>query len=254
MSPVASHLYLSPHLDDAILSCGGLIARQAAAGESVLVVTICAGDPGDGPLSEFAQALHTVWGAGASPVGDRRSEDRVACGRLDASVLHLEFPDAIYRRGPDGAALYDTDEALLGPLASAEAGLVQQVADRLGSICSEGARIYSPLAIGGHVDHRLTRAAAERLPCPIWYYRDFPYAARTPTLPSEFAPPAGRESVLALSAEEIQTWAAAVAEYRSQISSFWQDVYALYQEIRTFHDQAGGVVLAASKGTAEAIP
>jgi len=254
MSSVAAHIYLSPHLDDAILSCGGLIAHQAAGGESVLVVTICAGDPGEGPLSEFAQALHALWVSGASPVGDRRTEDRMACGRLDASVLQLDFPDAIYRRGPGGAALYNSEATLLGPLSPEETSLVQQVADRLGSVCSEGARIYSPLAIGGHVDHRLTRAAAERLSCPMWYYRDFPYASRTPITPSEFSPPSGRESILALSAEEIQTWAAAVAEYRSQISSFWPDVYALYQEIRAFHDQSRGVVLVAAKDIARAIP
>ncbi len=237
------HIYLSPHLDDAVLSCGGLIPRQAAAGESVLVVTVCAGDPGPEPFTPFAQMLHTVWGSPASPVGDRRSEDRVACGRLDASVLHLEVPDAIYRHGPAGGALYTSEETLLGPLALQETGLVQQVAERLESTCPRGASIYSPLAIGGHVDHRLTRSAAERLGRPLHYYRDFPYAARGGVAPSEFRPPAGRETVVPLTAEEIQTWAAAIAEYRSQISTFWPDVYALLQEIRTFHDQSGGVVL-----------
>jgi len=240
---MAAHIYLSAHLDDAVLSCGGLIARQAAGGESVLVATICAGDPGPEPLTEFAQMLHTVWGSRPSPVGDRRSEDRVACGRLDASVLHLEFPDAIYRRSPAGAALYASEEALLGPIASEEAGLIQKVAERLESACRPDARIYSPLAIGGHVDHRLTRSAAERMGRPLCYYRDFPFASQAGMVPSEFPPPSGRETVLPLSAEEIQAWASAVAEYQSQISTFWPDIYALYQEIRTFHDLASGVVL-----------
>jgi LmbE family N-acetylglucosaminyl deacetylase len=240
---MAGHIYLSPHLDDAVLSCGGLIARQAAAGEGVLVATVCAGDPGPEPLSEFARALHAVWGSGPSPVGDRRSEDRVACGRLDASVLHLEIPDAIYRCGAGGKALYASEEAILGPIALEEDGLVEKVAERLDSACPQGAKIYAPLAIGGHVDHRLTRLAAERLGRPLRYYRDFPYASRAGTMPSEFPAPPGREGVLPLSAEEIQVWAAAVAEYQSQLSTFWPDVYALYQEIRAFHDRAGGIVL-----------
>ncbi|HLB64156.1 MAG TPA: hypothetical protein VJJ46_04895, partial [Anaerolineales bacterium] len=102
---------------------------------------------------------------------------------------------------------------------------------------------YSPLAIGGHVDHRLTRSAAERMGRPLCYYRDFPFASQAGMGPSEFPPPSGRETVLPLSAEEIQAWAAAVAEYQSQLSTFWPDIYALYQEIRTFHDLASGVVL-----------
>jgi LmbE family N-acetylglucosaminyl deacetylase len=196
-------------------------------------------------LTEFARMFHTLWGSGASPVGDRRSEDRMACGRLDASVLHLEFPDAIYRHGPAGVALYASEETLLGRLAPEEAGLVRRLAERLESACPPGASIYAPLAIGGHVDHRLTRAAAERLGRPLFYYRDFPYASRAGAIPSDFPPPAGREVVFPLSAEEIQTWASAVAEYRSQLSTFWPDIYALYQEIRAFHDRAGGVVLVA---------
>jgi LmbE family N-acetylglucosaminyl deacetylase len=249
---VAAHIYLSPHLDDAVLSCGGLIARQAAAGESVLVVTICAGDPGPGPLSGLARSLHERWGESTSPVGDRRSEDRVACGRLDASVLHLDIPDAIYRVDASGAALYPTEELLMAPISPQEADLISKVAERLRGACPSGSRLYSPLAIGGHVDHRLTRAAAERLGRSLWYYRDFPYALRHPSYPAELPPPPGRETFQALSAEEIQTWAAAVSEYRSQLSTFWSDDYALYQEIRDFHDRAGGVMLLAPRDISQA--
>ena len=42
---MTDHLYLSPHFDDAALSCGGQIATFTAAGQSVLVVTITGGDP-----------------------------------------------------------------------------------------------------------------------------------------------------------------------------------------------------------------
>lgn len=244
---MAIHVYLSPHLDDAVLSCGGLIASQSAAGETVVVVTVCAGDPPPGPLSPFAQALHERWGVAASS-GDRRSEDRMACGRLDASVVHLDVPDAIYRRGPDGESLYPSEEAILGPLHASEPGIVDTVAARIAAACPSEAAVYCPLAIGGHVDHRLTRLAAERLGRPLWYYCDFPYASRDRPLPSELPLPPGEEMVLPLSAEEVQTWASAIAEYHSQLSTFWADVYALYQEVREFHDRTGGVRLLAPLG------
>ncbi len=38
------HIYLSPHLDDVALSCGGRIVKQRSKGENVLVVTVFTGD------------------------------------------------------------------------------------------------------------------------------------------------------------------------------------------------------------------
>src|SRR6185295_15615325 len=63
------HIYLSPHLDDAALSCGGAIARHANAGARVLVVTICtAAPPSDGPFSDFANEVHQGWGLAPAEV------------------------------------------------------------------------------------------------------------------------------------------------------------------------------------------
>ncbi len=240
---MAHHIYVSPHLDDAVLSCGGLIASQVAAGEGVTVVTVFAGDPGPGPLSDFAQALHRLWGTGANPVGDRRTEDHLACGRLGASVVHLPFPDAIYRVGPSNEAFYASEEAIFGPIHPSDAGVIDDIRDRLSRVCPLEALLYGPVALGGHVDHRLTRMAAERLARPLRYYRDFPYAARGGGLPQGMDMPPGRELLLPLSLEQIDAWVAAIAEYRSQVPTFWADEYALYEEVRHFHDQAGGLRL-----------
>src|ERR671924_35132 len=59
---VYDHVYLSPHLDDAALSCGGAIARHSSAGARVLVVTICTALPSpEGPFSSFAEEQHRQW-------------------------------------------------------------------------------------------------------------------------------------------------------------------------------------------------
>ncbi|MEW6567445.1 MAG: PIG-L family deacetylase [Chloroflexota bacterium] len=246
------HIYLSPHLDDAVLSCGGLIANQVAEGNGVTVLTVFAGDPGPGPLSDFAQALHQLWGGSPNLVGDRRTEDRLACGRLGASVVHMLLPDAIYRHGPDAGVRYASEEAIFGPLHPRDLDVLEEIHQRLSSACPPEAVVYCPLGLGFHVDHRLTRAAAERLGRPLWYYQDFPYAARGGEVPAELGPPPGREHLVPLSPEEIESWAAAIAEYRSQVPMFWSDVYALYEEIRRFHDGVGGVrlIAPADEGTA----
>ena len=156
---MTEHVVLSPHLDDAVFSCGGLIARQAAAGERVTVLTVCAGDPPEGPLSDFARALHIVWQTDGSPIPIRREEDRSACRRLGAAAVHLEIPDAIYRLGASCEAFYPSHAEIFGPLHSAENDLLQELARSLASQCPANARVYLPQAIGGHVDHRLVPRA-----------------------------------------------------------------------------------------------
>jgi LmbE family N-acetylglucosaminyl deacetylase len=241
---MTGHFYLSPHLDDAVLSCGGLIASQVAAGETVVVLTACAGDPPPGPLSDFAQELLLRWGKGSVPSPARRAEDRMACGRLGASVLHFDVPDAIYRRQTDGTVLYPSERAIFGPVHLADKPLIDSLAAKIAAACPEDSRLYSPLGIGNHVDHLLTRLAAERAHGGLWYYPDFPYIARGGASPDLPVPP-GQKVVLPLSSEEVQTWAAAAAEYASQISTFWSDVYALYEEVRDYAGRTGGIELIA---------
>src|SRR5262245_54457303 len=106
------HIYLSPHLDDAALSCGGAIARHANAGARVLVVTLCtAAPPPEGPFSALAQAEHRGWGLSPAEVMSvRLHEDDLALARLDADTYRAGLLDAIYRR-PD---VYNTRDALFG--------------------------------------------------------------------------------------------------------------------------------------------
>jgi len=52
------HIYLQPHYDDAIFSCGGAVALQVGSGQQVLLVTIFGGTPPAGQaLSPFASQM-----------------------------------------------------------------------------------------------------------------------------------------------------------------------------------------------------
>jgi LmbE family N-acetylglucosaminyl deacetylase len=175
-----AHIYLSPHLDDAVLSCGGTIHRQTRAGEGVLVVNVCAGVPDYRNLSPFAREKHAVWGDPVDVVATRRAEDRQALAALGAQAVYWEYLDAIYRSA-DGRTLYPSLKALFGELDPADAELVERLAGDITALCEahSGAMIYAPLAVGGHVDHQLVRTAALRLVQrgqQVWFYEDFPYA------------------------------------------------------------------------------
>lgn len=240
---MAGHVYLSPHLDDAVFSCGGLIAKQVAAGESVTVLTVCAGDPPEGQLSDLARALHLTWGVDEAPVRSRRAEDLAACARLGAATIHLEIPDAVYRSLPSSDPIYPSFDEVFGRLHAAERELLAELAQTVSERFSDEDELYVPLAIGRHVDHQLTRMAAESLGRSLCYYRDMPYAFRDGLLPDDLPQPTGKERIIPLSAAEIDSWSRAVLDFRSQISSFWAADEEVLEELVAYHDTFGGLPL-----------
>jgi LmbE family N-acetylglucosaminyl deacetylase len=238
-----AHLYLSPHLDDAVFSCGGLMAMQDARGEPISVLTFFAGDPPNYRISDFAAELHARWGKAGPPIAMRRAEDRLACGRLGASVVHLDFLDAIYRVDQNQKVLYPTDDSLFADTPPNEDELLSELVEALANIDFGQAMIYCPKGLGGHVDHSLTRSAAEKLDIELLYYADLPYAARNEDLKGLLETEGEHWKSIPLTQEAIDAWVAAVLEYQSQLSTFWQDEDGLYKELRNFHDEYGGIPL-----------
>ncbi|MDF1500502.1 MAG: PIG-L family deacetylase [Anaerolineales bacterium] len=238
-----AHLYLSPHLDDAVFSCGGLMAMQDARGEPISVLTLFAGDPPGYRISEFAAELHARWGKAGPPIATRRAEDRLACGRLGASVVHLDIPDAIYRTDAANQPLYPSTESLFAGLSPDDDDLLERLVQALEAIDFLNANVYCPMGLGSHVDHILTRAAAERLDIQLLYYADMPYAARGDEMTEFFSPQEVDWKSIQLTEEAIDAWVAAVLEYQSQLSTFWQDEDELYKELRNFHDKHDGIPL-----------
>jgi LmbE family N-acetylglucosaminyl deacetylase len=175
-------IYLSPHFDDAVLSCGGLIFEQTRQGLQVEIWTIFAGDAPAGPLSPLAQRCHADWGIPDvhELVAVRREEDQTAAAIVGAETAHFSLPDCIYRLSADGVPLYP-DEVFV-PFHPFDLGLDADIAAALATELEPQDVLVAPLAIGAHVDHRLARLAAERLDRPLRYYADIPYVLRDPEL------------------------------------------------------------------------
>lgn len=238
-------IILSPHLDDAALSCGGWLWDLAQAGAQVQVWTICAGDPPPGEVSAFARSLEARWGTGARSQAARRREDEESCRILGTGWRHFNLPDCIYRRIP-GEALrfpYDHEAALFGELHPAEAGLIAQLADELAAALPAGAELICPLTLGGHVDHRLTRRAAGQLERPVWYYADYPYVLTQATQIAQLTDPGWEQQVMPVTASGLRAWQASVAAHASQISTFWADQAAMHAAIAEYCAASGGVRL-----------
>lgn len=242
-----NHIYLSPHLDDAVFSCGGLIFQQASRGEEVLVLTICAGDPPLEGLSDYAHELHERWEEGESPVASRRTEDQNACLVLGAGYEHLEVQDAIYRVSSGGKHLYPSMAATFGEVDEEEFDLVERITARIAALIQGRTNLYVPTCFGGHIDHRLTRMAAEGLEVPLQYFRDLPYAGRGMPLPEEMENPQGEEIIHPTSPNEATVWVRAMLEYKSQLSTFWEDDASVTSEVNYLLKQWGGIPILRSK-------
>jgi LmbE family N-acetylglucosaminyl deacetylase len=234
-------IYISPHFDDAVLSCGGVIYQQTSQGDEVVVITVCAGDSKEFPRSTFAVELEERWETGPLAVDIRREEDKRACAILGAGIIHLPVPDAIYRTSSEGDPYYASEESIIGKLHPSETELVDELALMLERACSQFSIIYAPIGYGGHVDHRLTRKAVDQLGKGIWYYQDFPYAIRGGIIPKELDLPDGEKILTHLNKVEISLWSEAVKEYRSQLSTFWSHPDMARDELEAAHDLFGGI-------------
>ena len=227
--PAMQHIILSPHYDDAALSCGGLIAQRAAAGDLVEIATVFGGRPDMATLSPFARAIHARPGATADLIAQRVTEERQALAILGAQPRPGGYLDCIYRREePDGRWLYDSEEALFGPVDPADDELVKELAAVFAALAppADQSILYAPLAVGRHVDHQVVQRAAMLLRdagYAILFYEDYPYVVRDPSgLPAaldHIAPPAGWQAKpVALSREDLDRKIAAVTAYATQLA------------------------------------
>jgi LmbE family N-acetylglucosaminyl deacetylase len=235
-------IILSPHFDDAVLSCGGLIWEQTHAGLPVEIWTVCGGDAPPGPLSLLALVCHQQWGFESMDgvVAARRSENLKAATLLGAQTVDLSIPDCIYRRSPDGEFLYPQD--IFAPVHPADHGLEDLIQDALAGEMKANDRLVSPMAVGGHVDHLLTRQAAEKMDCPLWYYADIPYLLNHPgTL--EPAMRSLNETSFPISRKGLDAWEAGISAYRSQLPVLFETGEKMIGAISRYWEEKRGISL-----------
>jgi LmbE family N-acetylglucosaminyl deacetylase len=240
-------IYLSPHLDDVALSCGGLIWEQSRTGETVSIWTICAGDPPVGPLSPFAELLHARWETGRQASAARRGEDIRACQILDAGWEHFPVPDCIYRQNLEKSVyLYASEEAIFESVHGQEYELVSQLSTEIAHRLPGAANLVIPLALGGHVDHRLVRLAADQIHQPgltCWYYADYPYVLRSEGELGGLNQSGWLNVHQTISPDGLHAWQDSIAAHESQISTFWPDLTAMRAAIQAYWWQNQGLRL-----------
>ena len=208
-------IFLSPHLDDAILSAGGLIYDQAQSGVPVEIWTFMCGYAREEDVSPFAQLLHAQWGFSSAEetTRQRRGEDKSAAAIVGASTVHFDFLDCIYRRGSNGEWLYS--EVFTAPHPE-DSRIPVQIAEVITTHLRPDDVLVCQLSVGSHVDHVLVRQGAELLDHPLIYDIDVPYIFYKP---EEVGPKSAgmQASVKPITESGLEAWKLALLEYKSQL-------------------------------------
>jgi hypothetical protein len=149
----ADTVILSPHFDDAVLSCWHVLA---GAGE-VLVVNVFAGEPPAGALGWWDRLTGATDSAAA--VRTRIEEDRLALALAGRAAVNLPFLDNQYREADQASA---------------------EIVEALRGVLVPGARVYAPASLGDHHrDHTAVLGAALALHAEgadVALYADLPHA------------------------------------------------------------------------------
>jgi len=237
-------IYFSPHLDDAIFSCGGIISHQIRNNEHVAIWSFFTADPPTDNLTLFARILHHRWGKQGSPYALRRQEDIDACQLLSVEWKHFGFEDCIYRRYPtNDAPLVRKKADLFRPVKEPETQLERRLFDVIQMNLSPQDQIVLPLEAGGHIDHVLIKNVGSMFNSKKYYYPDFPYAGKLHSIGELNLPKKAEASRFSLDSSDIALWKKASATYRSQISSFWKSTEVLEEEIEEFAASPLGAAL-----------
>src|SRR6266496_3882634 len=179
------HIFLSPHLDDVVYSCGGTIGVQVTTGLRPLVVSVFAGVPSPTiELSPLAAEIQRDTGFRQNAqiaMTTRREEDARALNYLNVDYLWLDYLDAIYR----GMPAYYTDKRQLmgGEVHPGDLWIDRELAQNLVSLHDllPDAVWYAPLGVGRHVDHQIVCSAVDRLiqrGANVKLFEDFPYVLK----------------------------------------------------------------------------
>lgn len=210
-------LAISPHLDDAAFSAGGLLASRVDQGWDVTIATCFTGNVAQPTGFALACQLDKGLDAGVDYMALRRAEDLAACRALGARAVHLPFLEAPHRGYTSARMLFEArlpGDRIADDVAAALAALIASERPDL---------VLGPLCLGNHVDHHVVLDAM-RQSCAahtVLLWEDWPYADREDRVT---AMPAVTED---LTPETRARRVAACAAYTSQLGFQFGGVEAM---------------------------
>ena len=187
--------FVSPHLDDAAFSAGGLISYLAKR-TKVVVITAFTGAASD-KHSLSALAYIKMCGYKSAEIGKfysaRRSEDKALFNSMGVMPIHLGFLDALWRKKKslnliekfstlfinEFRYIYPTHRLHIskGKIHKEDISNLRKLEKKLIEIVGEDKNsvVFCPVGIGKHVDHIMVREACTNVSPRVIYWEDIPY-------------------------------------------------------------------------------
>jgi LmbE family N-acetylglucosaminyl deacetylase len=192
-----SLLVLSPHLDDGVLSCGGLLHTLAGKARTTVLTIFTEASPPPHPRAARSFLQQCAATDTAELYAQRRQEDADVLAGLEAKAVHLGMTDALFRRRETGTVLaqpvlaglgravpevlhryptYRLDIAQ-GRVSRGDRTLIDRLDARIRALAGadDVGLVFAPIGVGRHVDHLITRTLGARHHGRVVHYSDFPY-------------------------------------------------------------------------------
>ena len=180
---------ISPHFDDAMLSCGGLIL-QIRSKCNLKIINIFT-KAHKGPYTLSAKRFLKISGSFKDATvlfKSRNMEDKSVFTQLGIKTINLGFEDSLFRRKtkskffgkilPEMNHIYPTYRwHVLGDIKNEE-NLFNGIRKKLAKFAKKDEIAIVPSGIGNHVDHLIARELCEKLFKNLVFYSDFPYSLR----------------------------------------------------------------------------
>lgn len=181
-------VFLSPHQDDAALSCAELLSQLSGKTELTIINFFTKSSEKSYTLSakKFLQA------SGYDDANDlykeRKKEDIAALSTFKAKVINFDFEDALFRKKkhssflgkllPEFDHIYPTYRWHIVKKIASNDYVVSEIKKKLQVYKNKKILVFAPYGVGMHADHRIAREVCEELFEKYVLYSDFPYNVR----------------------------------------------------------------------------
>ncbi len=215
------HVFLSPHPDDVIWSCGGRILELIKNNQAILIITVFDGDNYDsGTIDPWRKiAMPKLRRSENMRVMERYILDHISIGLVDAAL-----------RSQYNKYCYDSPQALFKPLSKDEQPLIDMIKDSLMLILKPNDIVNVPLGLGKHIDHVIVNKAVSLLKkYSINWYEEFPYPFR---IPQENITPS-------YCSVDVDAWIEFASGYRSQVLALFGSKQKFTNALRAHASKRG---------------
>lgn len=237
-------VFMSPHLDDAILSSGGLLMRLASKTETIVATVFTEALL---PPYTFSTKVNLKMCGGHKDARDlfrlRRAEDIEACKAIGARHVHFGFLDASFRKKrnvsmvskifgkilPEAEHIYPTYRfhIVSGKISKNDEYTLAMLEKRLRSFKKKAGNcvVFCPLGLGRHVDHIMVSAICRKVFPTVVYWEDYPYNLKAKNKDNS-ASFLGSLDMSGLEEKKIKT----ISLYKSQIKPMFPEGIGLVSE------------------------